>query len=58
MNSRIKWKKGTLKCECRNKIAKQPKKWGINGNEKKIGTWIKTLEKFFTNRIQEMKEGT
>lgn len=34
MNSRIKWKNSTLKCECRNKIAKQPKKWGINGNEK------------------------
>lgn len=49
--------KSTLKCECRNKIVKEPKKWGITGN-KKIGTWIGTLEKILTNRIQEMKEGT
>lgn len=50
--------KSSLKYECRNKIAKESKIWGITGNEKKLGTWIGILEKSLTNRIQEIKEGT
>lgn len=26
--------KRSLKCECRNKITKEPKIWGVTGNEK------------------------